>query len=67
MSCRKCQHPGGVDITLLGQELDPCRYRQIERHENVNVNILRCPVCGSIEIEWERTDDTVDIYEEDLP
>lgn len=65
MSCRKCQHPGGVDITLLGQEFDPCRYVEIERHDNVNVIISRCPRCGAIDISWERTFDTVDyVYEE---
>ena len=62
----KCQHPGGVDISLLGHDVDPCRYEnKYERHENVNVIVKRCKVCGNVDISWERTENTVDYILED--
>lgn len=55
----KCTLPDGLTIKPDGvNELDPCRYEEIERYKNVIVSILRCPKCGHIEIEWERQEDT---------
>lgn len=53
----KCQHPG-VEIRLNGIEVDPCIYEEAERWENVTVTVLRCKICGHIEIEWEPQEDT---------
>lgn len=56
----KCTHPNGVAVYPDGvNELDPCRYDEIERYKNVTVNVLRCPKCGHTEIEWERQEDTI--------
>ena len=61
----KCRHKNNENIIFFGQELDSFRYVPVERHENVNVTILRCRVCGAVEIEWERTPETVDYISED--
>lgn len=42
--------PDGVN------ELDPCIYEEIERHEGVTVVVLKCKNCGHIEIEWFKED-----------
>lgn len=56
---KKCTLPGGIIFKPDGvNELDPCRYEEIERYKNVTVSILRCPKCGHVEIEWERQEDT---------
>ena len=65
MPTNKCKHPGGAVITLFGQEVDPCRYVEVETHTNVTVRVLRCKICGHEEIEWERTDETVSTYEKE--
>lgn len=62
---RKCECPGGETLYLLGEELDPCDYKEIERHENVTVLVSRCRRCGHILVEWLRTPETVDHYYEE--
>lgn len=66
MSEHRCQFPEGVTIKPNGvDELIPCRYEVTEIHKNVTVRIMKCPICGSIDISWFRQDDTEDIiYEE---
>ena len=55
----KCNFPGGVTIKLDSvHELDPCQYKPIEIHRNVTVEVLRCKVCGRVELGWYRQDDT---------
>ena len=62
----KCSWPEGLTIKPDGQnELDPCIYDQVEEYENVTVRILRCRKCGHIQIEWERQENTVQIYPEE--
>lgn len=61
----KCEHPGCKTILFFGQEIDPCRYEDIEVHENVDLTILRCKKCGNIDFEWKRRPETVSHYLED--
>ena len=49
-------------VYFMGQEVDPCQYREIEKHENVTVAVLRCKKCGRILLEWFRTPETVSHY-----
>jgi hypothetical protein len=57
MRVKKCDF--GVTIKPDGvNELDPCKYQPIEIHRNVTVEVLRCKVCGRIEIGWMRQEDT---------
>jgi hypothetical protein len=65
MSC-KCQFPKGVTVNPDGvHELDPCRYVLTERHINVTVEVLTCPVCGSVSIGWIPQENTEDIIMEE--
>lgn len=60
----KCQFPNGLVIKPDGvHELDPCIYEVVERWGNVTVEVLRCEMCGSVQIEWHRQEDTVDLRE----
>ena len=55
----KCKFPNGITIKPDGvNELDPCKYEDIEKYANVTVTISRCKRCGHIEISWERQEDT---------
>lgn len=58
----KCEHPEGEKVYLFGHEVDPCDYKEIERHENVTVLVSRCRRCGNVLVEWIRTPETVDYY-----
>lgn len=61
----KCHYPEGFTIKLDGEnELDPCRYEEIERYRNVTVSIRRCKVCGNIDIVWFRQDNTEEVTED---
>ena len=60
----KCEFPHGITIKPDGiNELDPCVYELVERWGNVTVDVLRCPVCGTVEIMWRKQEDTVDLLE----
>lgn len=55
----KCKFPGGVTIKVDDvYEVDPCVYNLMEEHRNVTVRVYQCPFCKSIDISWERQDDT---------
>lgn len=58
----KCKPEGADKLYLFGIEVDPCRYEELERHENVTVTILRCKRCGSLDIQWKKTPETVSYY-----
>lgn len=62
MECPKCTFPDGAKITLFGEELDPCDYREAEFHENVNVSVSYCKFCGNPLIEWYRRPETKSTY-----
>lgn len=55
----KCTLPGGVEIRPDGENiLDPCSYEVKEIHRNVTVTISECSRCGSVDISWERQENT---------
>lgn len=59
MSCPKCSF-NGITIKPDGvNELDPCKYVEIEKYSNVTVSIRRCEKCGHIDIVWYRQDNTI--------
>ena len=63
----KCQFPDGVNVKPDGiNSLDPCLYKRIEIHRNVNVFIDQCVKCGHVEITWEATDETESLVYDDL-
>ena len=63
----KCMFPGGVTVKPDGvHEVDPCVYNLMEEHRNVTVKIWQCPFCKSIDISWERQDDTESEIHRDL-
>lgn len=58
----KCTFPNGMIIKPDGlHELDPCMYELKEIHRNVTVYVRKCPVCGTVDISWERQEDTEDV------
>lgn len=57
----KCTFENGIIKPDGINELDPCRYREIETYKNVTVHILECVDCGHTEIVWERQENTEDI------
>lgn len=64
---KKCNFGLGVTIKPDGiHELDPCIYDVKEIHTNVTVYVRQCPKCGSVDISWERQENTEDILEGDL-
>lgn len=64
---KKCNFGVGVKVKPDGiNELDPCIYEVKEIHANVTVYVRQCKKCGSIDISWERQEDTEDIMEGDL-
>lgn len=58
----RCEHPKGEKVTLCGADLDPCLYEETEVYKNVTVRVLRCKYCGHTEIEWERQDNTEEVW-----
>ncbi len=61
----KCGHADGVRIFPDGvNEFDLCQYELREVHKNVDVHVLQCNRCGHIEIEWFRTNDTEDVFDD---
>lgn len=53
---KKCDGDG-VKIYPDGKnELDPCIYDIVERHTNCTVEVLKCRVCGHVEIIWVDND-----------
>ncbi len=63
----KCQFPDWLNVKPDGiNSLDPCLYKRVEMHKNVNVFVDQCVKCGHIEIAWESTDDTESIIYDEL-
>lgn len=62
----KCQFPDGVQIKIGDAKLDPCQYELVEVHKNVTVEVIKCSVCGNVEISWRRQDNTEDIIMEEV-
>jgi hypothetical protein len=59
----KCSFPDGIEIRPDGEHpVDPCTYVTKEIHRNVTVTVSECKNCGSIDISWERQDDTESEY-----
>lgn len=57
----KCTHPEGLTIKPDGiHEMDACVYKVKEVHRNVTVTVSECTRCGSVDISWERQEDTED-------
>jgi len=57
----KCKFNHDVIVKPNGKDsLDPCPYHLKEIHYNVNVKVLQCPICGHIELMWDRTPETED-------
>lgn len=53
IGCPKCSFPNGVVVKPDGvNELDPCLYKEEERHTNVTVIVSRCVRCGNVDIAW---------------
>ena len=66
MDMTKCTMPDGIEVRPDGEhELDPCCYKVKEIHRNVTVTISECKKCGSVDISWERQEDTEDEYLEE--
>ncbi len=63
---QKCKHKDGSLVGLMGYPVDPCVYKTVEGYRNVNVYISRCIHCGTIDIRWERTEDTEPIPPDEL-
>ena len=62
----KCTLPDGMDIRPDGEHsIDPCCYKLKEIHRNVTVMVSECPNCGSIDVSWERQEDTDSEYMEE--
>ena len=60
----ECQFPDERSIRPHGT-LDPCQYQVSEVYRNVTVEVLTCPICGSVSISWRKQDDTEKIVVED--
>lgn len=64
--CEKCKWPEGITIKPDGEhELDPCKYVEIAEYKNVTVVVMKCSVCGHIEISWKRQPNSYAVFEED--
>ena len=58
----KCRFPNGIVVKPDGiNELEPCRYEDIEIHKNVTVIVSRCKKCGHIDYQWKRQPNTESI------
>ncbi len=67
MTKHKCQFSNGIIIKPNGvNELDPCIYDLMEEHQNVTVRVYQCAICGSVDISWEKQDDTESTIFRDL-
>ena len=63
----RCSHGEGITVKPDGvNELDPCRYREVQVLKNVTIHVLECVYCGHIELEFERQENTEDITDGDL-
>lgn len=63
----KCSHGDGITVKPDGvNELDPCRYREVQVLKNVTLHVLECMKCGHIELEYEKQADTEDITDDNL-
>ena len=49
--------------TISGVELDPCKYETLGYFENVTVEVMRCKLCGKVELSWYRQNNTVELDE----
>lgn len=55
----KCKFSEEATVTLGGiYELDPCMYDLKEEHRNVTVRVYQCPICKTVDISWERQENT---------
>ena len=62
----KCAFPNGIEIRPDGENaMDPCVYKVKEIHRNVTVTVSECEKCGSVDISWERQEDTDSEYMEE--
>ena len=58
---KRCRHKGNVTVKPDGvNELIPCVMEDKEIHRNVTVIVRQCPVCGRVDISWNRQEDTED-------
>ena len=58
----KCQFPNGIVFKPDGiNDLDPCRYIDIEIHKNVTVTVSKCKRCGQIDYSWKKQPNTKSI------
>lgn len=48
----RCRHKDGDYVKLGEHDIDPCLYKEIERHYNCNVIVSKCVRCGNIDISW---------------
>lgn len=68
----KCRRFKDIVIKPDGEnELDPCRYEEVSRYENVTVfsryenvtvSVLKCKRCGHVEVEWCKQPNTREIH-----
>jgi Zn ribbon nucleic-acid-binding protein len=59
----KCRRFKDIVIQPDGQnELNPCKYDEVSRYENVTVSVLKCRRCGHIEIELHRQPNTTETH-----
>lgn len=57
----KCKFPDGIVIKPDGvNELDPCKYIEVEVIHNVTAHVLVCENCGHVELEFTRQDEWID-------
>lgn len=65
---KKCTCPKQlIGPVIMGEPftIDPCVYENQQVISNCIVVVSKCKVCGYETFEWHRTDDSVDIPEED--
>lgn len=64
MEKKKCSC-GGVEIRPDGKHLlDPCVYQEEKSLKNVTIHILKCKYCGNYDIEWEKQEDTEELFDD---
>lgn len=60
----KCCH-GGITILPDGiHPLSPHRFKEELHLRNVEIQILRCKICGHVSIGWRRQDNTEEVRED---
>lgn len=52
-------------IYIMGMEVDPCIYKEIQRVKNVTVIVSKCQKCGNIDIQWIRQDNSEELEVEE--